>query len=319
METFLNAVAGVDVHKDQITVSVIIGEQGQNLYRESWSCRTFTRDLHECAQKFKKLGVKHAAMESSGIYWRPVFNVWEKMGIIITLGNATHMKNVPGRKTDLKDSQWIAELHRNGLIRPSYIPEEEFRELRSLTRHRRSLVEDISRIKKRVQKILEDGNIKLSSVISDVFGVTGFKIVSALANGTTVAEELAKEISTNIRAPEKEVIRSLENTLRPYHTFLLKQLLTQYLYLKQLLDFSEKEIDEKMTPYQDKIKKLDEIPGINKISAEEIIAEATTKMENFKSGKHFAAWAGVAPGNKESAGKKKGPNADMEIHQLEEP
>ncbi len=310
METFFSSVAGIDVHKDQITVSVIIGEHGENLLKETWESNTFTEDLENCGRKLISLGIKHVAMESSGIYWRPIYNVWEKMGIIITLGNATHIRNVPGRKTDVKDSQWIAELHSNGLIRPSYIPKEEFRELRSLTRHRRSLVEDIGRTKKRVQKILEDGNIKLSSVISDVFGVTGFKIVSALAKGITDPYVLAKEISTNIKASEKEVIRSLKNTLKGYQIVLLRELLTQYLYLSQLRDNIEKEIDIKMTPYNELVKRLDGIPGVDKISAEEIIAEATTKMGNFKSGKHFAAWAGVAPGNHESAGKKKRQNVD---------
>ena len=176
MQPMLSRVAGVDIGKEELAITVLIEEDGQTI-KHQFECKTFTDDLIRTGQKLLDLGVKHVAMESTGVYWKPIWNVWKPLGLIITLGNAAHLKNVPGRKTDIKDSEWIATLHRNGLIRASYVPEREYQELRLLTRHRQNLVEDASRLKNRVQKILEDGNIKLSSVISDVFGVSGRKIV----------------------------------------------------------------------------------------------------------------------------------------------
>lgn len=314
MEAMYDAVAGVDVHQEKLTITVLVGSDSKNLKKTTWECNTFTGDLIEAAKKIKSFGVTQVAMESSGVYWRPVFNIWSKMGILITLGNAHHIKNVPGRKTDKKDSEWLASLHRNGLIRASYIPKEEFRILRDLTRHRSNLINDISDVKNRVQKVLEEGNVKLQSVVSDVFGVAGRQVLVAIIGGEKDSLELAKLVTTNVVAKKEVIARSLENRLNQTNVFLLKQLYSQILYLENLHFELEKEIEEKMEPYRRQIEQLDEIPGIDKKTAQIIVAEATTEMENFKDAKAFAAWAGVAAGNNESAGKKKEQKSEKEIH-----
>lgn len=304
MQILLTHVAGVDVHKEILVITTLIGEAGSEPQTQTFECSTFTDDLHSAGQRLLKLGVKHVAMESTGIYWKPVHNVWSVMGIEITLGNATHMKNVPGRKTDVNDSQWIAMLHRNGLIRSSYVPEAEFQELRTLNRHRTNLVEDISRVKNRVQKVLEDGNIKIGSVVSNVFGVAGMDVLGAIANGETNADVLSASVTTSIRKKE-DLKKALTNCLRPSHLFLIRELMQQYVDLNQRLGSVENEIAERTRKHEDLLRRLMEVPGIDQTTAHGILAEATTKMEVFADDRRFAAWAGVAPGNNESAGKKK--------------
>lgn len=311
MEAILTHVAGVDVHKDILAITALVGRSDEKPKASHWTCATFTEDLEECGKKLLALGIRHVAMESTGVYWKPIYNVWKPMGFILTVGNATHMKNVPGRKTDLKDSQWIAELHRNGLIRPSFIPEPEFQKLRLMNRHRTNLVEDIARIKNRVQRVLEDGNIKLGSVLSDVFGVAGLAVLDAITRGVTDAEGLASCVVTRIDRKEN-LVKSLRNCLCEEHRFVIQQLMLQYLGLKQRLDEVEKSLDEHMRKYDDVLDRLDEIPGVDRITARGIVAEATTHMEAFANDRRFAAWAGVAPGNNESAQKKSGPRPDME-------
>jgi transposase len=313
MEPMFDSVAGVDVHKEKITITALTQEPMEKMKRETWECLTFTQDLEECGRKILKMGIKHVAMESTGIYWVPVYNVWSAMGIIVTLGNASHIKNVPGRKTDVKDSEWIATLHRSGLIRPSYIPEEKFRELRLLTRHRRGLIEDMARIKNRIQKILEDGNIKLGSVISDIFGVAGMAIIEGIANGHDDPCYLASLATTKIKCTKEDLRKSLTHTLKEYHRFILQNLLIQLKYLEQIYIEIDKKIDDKMIPHRNLIEQLISIPGIDQKLAEDIVAEATTNVSSFKDDRHFAAWAGVAPGNHESASKKKRQNVDMGI------
>jgi transposase len=312
MRTILTHVAGVDVHKEELVITAILEEEPGRIRVEHLKCSTMTEDLDECALKLRQLGVVHVAMESTGIYWKPVYNVWHRRGLIITLGNAQHIKNVPGRKTDVTDSEWIAELHRSGLIRPSYVPEEEFQELRSLTRHRTHLVRDLTRVKNRVQRVLEDGNVKLASVISDVFGVGGLAVLRAIGNKITSPKRLAECIRTDVKA-EKEVLRkSLSNCLTRTHCFEVREYLAQYDGLQQCLQRLNAEIDERMEKYSALIEKLDEIPGIDKIGAQIIVAEATTNMDAFGDDRRFAAWSGVAPGNKQSARKKKEPASEKE-------
>ncbi len=179
------------------------------------------------AKKIKSLGATEVAMENSGVYWKPVYNICSKMGINITLGNAYHIKNVPGRKTDAKDSEWLAQLHSNGLIRPSYIPEEEFVKLRELTRHRANLLKDIINVKNRIQRSLEDGNIKLKSAISNIFGVAGRKVLKAILEGETDPSVLATYVDTNVKAKREVIKKSLTHTLDETNLFLLNSMYTQ--------------------------------------------------------------------------------------------
>jgi transposase len=305
MQATLSQVAGVDVHKEVLVICALIDQADGSAKKEILECSTMTEDLIECGGKLVELGIKHVAMESTGIYWKPVYNVWRRLGLIITLGNAQHMKNVPGRKTDVCDSEWIAQLHRSGLIRPSYIPEEEFQQLRVLTRHRTYLVSDISRVKNRVQKGLEDGNVKLGSVISNVFGVAGLQVVRAIAGGITDANRLCALVQTNVKTSQEELRKSLSNCLTETHCFDLSEHLRQYDALQECLEKLNIQIETRMQKYAELIERLDEIPGIDKIGAQVIIAEATADMSPFGNDRRFAAWSGVAPGNNRSAKKRK--------------
>ena len=311
MQAIRTRVAGVDVHKKILAITVMIGEADESPKIERFECSTFTEDLVAMGTKFLDLDVKEVAMESTGIYWKPLHNVWTPMGIKLTVGNASHIKNVPGRKTDMNDSHWIAQLHRFGLIRSSFIPEPEFQQLRLLSRHRTSLVDDLSRVKNRVHKVLEDGNVKLSSVVSDIFGVGAIKVLRLIAQGQKDPERLRSAVKTKIKHKE-ELKKSLTNCLAAEHCFIIQELMYQYDSLKGRIQAVENQIVEKVQPYSDLIEELNKIPGISDVLAVGILAESSNDMSNFADERKFAAWAGVASGNNESAGKKKDLKHDEE-------
>lgn len=312
MKALKTHVAGVDVHKEILAITVLIGAPDEEPVATQLECSTFTEDLMAMGLRLKDMGVTDVAMESTGIYWKPPFNVWNPLGLRVIVGNATHIKNVPGRKTDMNDSRWIAELHRFGLIRPSFIPDGEFQRMRLLSRHRTNLTEDLARVKNRVQRVLEDGNIKLGSVVTDVFGVAGIKVLCLIEEGVTRADTLTAAVTTRIKRME-DVKKSLTNCLTGEHCFVIKELMHQYRDLKARITSVEKELRAKVEPYQHLVDALDEIPGIDEILAIGIIAEASTDMGSFRDERSFAAWAGVASGNNESAGKKKDRIAAMAI------
>lgn len=316
MQALKTNVAGVDVHKEILAITVLIGAPDEEPKAQHFECATFTEDLIAMGIKLKEYGVTDVAMESTGIYWKCVFNVWNPMGLKVIVGNATHIKNVPGRKTDVNDSQWIAELHRFGLIRPSFIPDGEFQRMRLLSRHRTNLTEDLARVKNRIQKVLEDGNIKLGSVVSDVFGVAGVKILELISEGVTRADTLTASVTTKIKRME-DVKKALTNCLTSEHCFVIAELMTQYREINARIKNVEKELYLKVEPYKHLVAELDAIPGIDTILAIGIIAEASTDMRAFKDERSFAAWAGVASGNNESAGKKKDLAAGRETPHLE--
>jgi transposase len=305
MQAILTKVAGVDVHKKVLVISALIGAAHEEPMVHELKTNTYTEDLELSGQKLKQLGVTHIAMESTGVYWKGVYNVWQRQGFNLTLGNASHMKNVPGRKTDSVDAEWIGVLHRNGLIRPSYVPEEEFQQLRALNRHRNNLVGDLGRIKNRVQKVLEDGNLKLGSVVSDVFGVAGLAVLDGIAEGKTDPDALLELIRTHIKKERQEIRKALTHCLTSTHRYQIQEYLIQFRYLQGSLLQLEQQINERMKPYEKLIERLLKIPGIDRITAQGVVAEATTRMENFKDDRSFAAWAGVAPGNYRSAGRRK--------------
>lgn len=305
MDVILTTVAGIDVHKEKIAITVLKSAGIEKPTKEQFECSTFTQDLEVCAEKLVSLGVKHVVMESTGVYWKPIYNVFIKKDLIITLGNAAHIKNVPGRKTDMNDSFWLAYLHRHGFVKPSFIPEEKFQDLRLITRHRNTLLSEQSRIKNRVQKILEDGNVKLSVVINDIFGVSGLAVLKLIAKGETDPKKLCNAVTTNVKKSKEEIIKGLYNCLRSSHCFLIETLLLQYENNMSTLRSLEKKIDELYQNDQDVLNRLTEIPGISAVLAENILAEATTGVAIFENDRKFAAWAGVAPGNNESANKKK--------------
>lgn len=308
MDAIRTHVAGVDVHKEVLAITVVRGTADADPEVMQFECKTFTEDLMACGVKLLELGIRDVVMESTGVYWKPVHNVWNPMGINITVAQAAHVKNVPGRKTDMNDSRWLAELHRYGLVRSSFIPDEIFQRMRLLSRHRTNLVEDLSRVKNRVQKILEDGNIKWATIVSDVFGKSGLQVLDALANGETNAEKLATFVTTKIKRKE-EARKALTNCFNKQHIYLIRELMDQFHYLSNKIVATENELFDLSRPYHHLVEKLKQIPGFSDVLALGVIAEATDQMQNFEDERKFAAWAGVAAGNNESAGKKKDPRA----------
>jgi transposase len=313
MKALRTHVAGVDVHKEILAITVLIGSGDEDPKVEQLECSTFTDDLIACGVVLRNKGVVDVAMESTGVYWKPVYNAWSPLGLKVIIGNATHIKNVPGRKTDMNDSHWIAQLHRFGLIRPSFVPEGEFQRMRLISRHRTNLTEDLARVKNRVQRVLEDGNVKWGVIASDVFGVSGLAILKEIAQGVTNASVLKAVIKTKIKRKE-EAQKALTNTLTKDHCWLINELMTQYHDLKRRILEAEEELRKKAEPYKHLVQELRQIPGIDTVLAIGILAEATADMSSFADERKFAAWAGVASGNNESAGKKKDQNAEKATH-----
>ena len=198
MQVLKTHVAGVDVHKDVLAITVLCGGLDTEPEVIQFECSTFTENLIACGQHLLKLGVKDVCMESTGVYWKPLHNAWSPLGLKLTIGQAAHVKNVPGRKTDMNDSHWLATLHRFGLVRASLVPKDEYQRMRLLNRHRTNLVEDLSRVKNRVQRILEDGNVKYGSIASNVFGKSGLQILRKIAEGVTDANTLSLQVTTKI-------------------------------------------------------------------------------------------------------------------------
>lgn len=304
MQALRTHVAGVDVHKEIFVITVLIGEADQEPEVTRIECRTFTDDIRELGLQLLELGVKTVACESTGIYWKPLYNVLEPMGIEVVVGNARHMKNVPGRKTDVNDSHWIATLHRYGLIKPSFIPSAVFQRMRLLSRHRTNLVSDQSRVKKRVQKVLEDGNVKLSSVISDVFGKGGLSILRGIADNVLDPKTLASLYRTNSKQKEN-LTKALNHCLTTEHCFVIREQLRQYDSIQTQITEVDSELERITQPYAELITRMVEVPGINIITAINILSETSDDLSSFPDERKFAAWAGVASGNNESAGKKK--------------
>jgi transposase len=245
-------------------------------------------------------------MESTGIYWMPVYAILEGHFELI-VGNASHIKQVPGRKTDVKDSEWIADLIRHGLVRRSFVPPKPLRELRELLRYRRKLVESQTAERNRMLKLLETANIKLASVATDVFGVSGRLMLRALLDGTSAPEQIAALAKGRLRKKSVELAAALNGRIEDHHRFLLSMQLERMEQIEQCIEKLDLRIDEKLVPYQQQLERLKQIPGVERVSAAVIIAELGVDMTVFPTVKHAAAWVGVCPGNNESAGKRRGP------------
>ncbi len=291
---------GIDVHKETIVATV----RGIGIEEETRTFSTFTASLKECKRWLKEVGVTHIAMESTGIYWKPVYNIMEQDFEII-LVNARHIKNVPGHKTDRKDSAWIAKLLLSGLLRGSFIPPLQNRELRELYRYKRKLIQQRVSECNRLHKILESANIKLSSVVSDVFGATGWAIICALIDGETDVVALANLAKGTLRTKKKELQLALEGHLTAHHIYMLKLSRSIILGLDEYISDIGMQIDKYTEQNSEQFQLLQSIPGVNEQTALAIIAEIGTDMEVFPTQHHLASWAGVCPGSNESAGKKK--------------
>jgi transposase len=263
-----------------------------------------TADLIQLREWLLAGGVTHIAMESTGVYWKPVFNLLEDHGMELLVVNARHVKAVPGRKTDVKDAEWLAELLQHGLLKASFIPDRESRERRELVRYRRSLVEQRAHLVQRVQKLLEGANIKLGDVASDVMGVSGRAMLQALAEGVDDPATVAGMAKTALRNKIPELERALTGSVRHHQRFLLKSQFRLLESIEAEIASLDEEVAERMRPFQVALERLDEIPGIGRRAAEQILAETGTDMSRFPTSAHFASWARVCPGNNESAGKR---------------
>jgi len=303
MEVLVDQGAGIDVHKESVTVCVIATE-GRKVAKTLERYSTFHRGLVLMRDQLKQRGVTHVAMEATGEYWKPVYEVLEG-AFQITVANAQHVKNVPGRKTDPEDAAWLARLLRHGLLRASFVPAQPIRDLRDLTRMRRKTIEMKARVANRVQKILEASGIKLSSVVSDVFGLTGRAILSELAANRTDPAALAELAKGSLKSKKQDLALSLEGSFSEHDARLLRHQLDLYAQLEQRIEKIQMQLVTMRKPYADLISRLDDIPGINEDAAIEILGEIGNDMSPWPDHSHFAAWGGLCPGNHESAGKRK--------------
>jgi len=303
MEVVYPCCCGLDVHKKSITACVLWAEAKGKSRKEKKRFGTFTHDLLQLADWLQECGVTHVAMESTGVYWKPVWNILAEQFEVL-LVNAQHIKAVPGRKTDQKDSEWIADLLQHGLLRGSFVPPRPTRELRDLTRYRVSLAQEINRIANRVQKVLEDANIKLASVATDPLGASGRAMLEAMLAGEQNAAQLAELSKGLLRNKIPELKLALEGRVTEHHRFLLQQLYDHLLFTESKRKQIEEEIERRMRPFQAEMVRLCTIPGVDRVTAWGLLAEIGLNMNQFPSAAHLASWACLCPGSFESAGKR---------------
>jgi transposase len=306
MEIVYERCASVDVHKDTAVTTVRLPEAQARGGRRS-ETRTFptkTPGLLELFDWLTACGVTHVAMESTGVYWRPVHNILEGCFEVL-LVNARHVKAVPGRKTDVKDSEWLAELLEHGLLRGSFIPPQPIRDLRDLTRYRKRLVQDRAHHVSRLMKTLEIANIKLSSVATDILGKSGRRMIEALISGQQDGEILADMALGVLKNKREDLKAALTGRIRPHHAFLLREQLRIIDELQESIAAFDKQIEECLPPFREAVARLVTIPGVAQRTAENIIAEIGTDMTQFPTPEQLCSWAAICPGNNESGGKRK--------------
>lgn len=308
MEAIIEKCCGLDVHQASVVACLLTGGPTQRPRREVRTFRTVTQDLRALRDWLRAAGCTHIAMESTGVYWKPVYAVLEG-AFELVVGNAHHIQNVPGRKTDVKDSEWLAELLRHGLIRKSFVPPKPLRELRDLLRYRRKLVESRSAERNRLLSVLETANIKLASVASDVFGVSGRRMLDALVTGNASPTQMASLAKGRLRAKLGELQLALEGSVEEHHRFMLAMQLRRLDAADAELTLLDQRIDDALEPYRDLHQRLMTIPGVNWYVGAVLIAEVGADMSVFGTVHRLVAWAGVCPGNNESAGKHKGGRA----------
>jgi transposase len=304
MRIIYKHVAGLDVHKKVVVAAILVEQADGTWLSAKHSFDTLTTGLLELSDWLATKGVTHAAMESTGDYWKPVFNILENNFEVIVV-NAQHISKVPGRKTDQSDAEWIAELMQCGLLKASFIPPLGQRELRELTRYRSSFVKERVDLVNRVQKVLEGANIKLASVATDVMGVSGRAMLEAIIQGQTDPEQMAALAKGRLREKRELLVKALEGRVKAHHRFVLSELLCQIDSLDETIGRFDQEIEDYCRPFAEGVVLLDSIPGVGRAAAEIIVSEIGVDMSRFPSSDHLAAWAGVAPGNYESAGKRR--------------
>lgn len=303
MEVLHRRCAGMDVHKDLVVACVRLAEADQ-VRRESKRFGTTTRELLGLLEWLQSHGVTHVAMESTGVYWKPVWHVLEGYFALV-LGNAREMRNVPGRKSDQNDASWIADLLAHGLIRSSFVPPEPIQELRDLTRTRKQLVRERAQHVQRIQKVLEDANVKLSSVLSDILGLSGRAILEAIVSGKEDPNQLAALAHPSVKTPRAKIAEALEGRMREHHRFLIQLHLRQIDALESAIAGLEGRIDRALSPFRAAVERLCTIPGFSATVAAGFLAETGGQMQAFPTDAHLVSWGGLAPQQNETAGKRK--------------
>jgi transposase len=304
METILRCCVGLDVHKRTVVGCIRRIIDGGRLEEQVYSFGTTTAELLALADWLAAAGVRQVAMESTGVYWKPVFNLLEPH-FEVMLVNAQHIKQVPGRKTDVSDCQWIAQLLQHGLLRPSFVPPLPIRQLRDLTRQRSQLVRHRATACNRIHKVLEDANIKLASVAADILGVSGRAMLAALIRQVEDPAELAELARGRMRSKLPALREALRGQVRDHHRFQLQELLELVTDLDGRIARLSERIATLIAPYLGAVERLQTIPGIDRRAAEVLVAEVGTDMTRFPTAGHLCHWAGMSPGNNRSAGKRK--------------
>ena len=295
---------GLDVHKKVIVACLLLigsdGEQRQEIKKFG----TMTKDLLALLDWLQQSGCQHVAMESTGVYWKPVYNILEGHLEVVVV-NAQHLKGVHGRKTDVLDAEWLAECFQLGLLKASFIPPAPVREVRDLTRYRTTLIRERARTASRLQKVLEDANIKLASVVTDIQGVSAWAMLQAIAEGTSDPQVLAALAKGQLKKKRPQLLEALTGATKPHHRFLIAEQLSHIEHLEEAIQRLGQELEERLRPFEEELNYLDSIPGIGRQTAEVLLAEIGWDMSRFPSEKHLASWAGMCPGNNESAGKRR--------------
>jgi transposase len=303
MDVVYERCCGLDVHQKTVVACVLVAGSGKQIRKEIRTYRTMTVDLLELGDWLESMGVQTVAMEATGVYWQPLWNLLEDRFALV-LANAAHIKAVPGRKTDVKDAEWIAELLRHGLVHASFVPDRPQRELRELTRYRTSLIRERAAEVNRLHKTLEGANIKLGAVATDLLGASGRAMLQALADGATDTRQMADLAKGRMRSKRTELERSLHGRVGPHQRFLVARQLAHVDALDDLISQVNAEIAERLQAVNEELARLDSIPGVGRRTAEALLAELGTDMRRFPTAAHLASWAGMCPGNHQSAGKR---------------
>jgi transposase len=305
MEAIYERVGGLDVHKKSVVACRRrLTSSGRRVEKEGATFGTTPPQLVALLAWLQAWEVTHVAMASTGVYWKPV---WHMLAghVELLLVNARHVKTVPGRKTDVKDCEWIAQLMQYGLLRGSFVPSPEVRQWRDLTRHRTKLTDQRTAVVNRIHKVLEDANVKLSSVISDIMGVSGLRMLRAMVSGERDAAVLSQLGDPKLRASQEALQESLQGKLTEHHRFMLEGLLDQVTFLEAQIARLDERLEEQMRPFEEQIRRLDTIDGIDRVGAQSLLAELGPDMGQFPDADHLSSWAGMSPGNDESAGKRR--------------
>jgi transposase len=304
MEVVYEHCCGLDIHKKLVVACAITPGPGGKPQKEIRSFGAMTADLLALSDWLSAKGVTHVAMESTGVYWKPLYNLLEA-SFTLLLANAQHVKAVPGRKTDVKDCEWLADLLRHGLLRGSFVPDRAQRELRELTRYRTSLVQERSAAANRLQKTLEGANIKLASVATNILGKSAREMLAALVAGSTDVASMAALAKGRLREKIPQLEQALAGRFGAHQRFLAAQQLAHIDFLDEAIAQVSEEVAQRLGPFEKVIERLDAIPGVGRQNAEGLVAELGTDMDRFPSADHLASWAGMCPGNHESAGKRR--------------